>query len=235
MTISLAAWQAGLIERVQGDSPTEDIGLVLTRAILRSWRTFRVESCAPLTLSLLGPSASGQLLNRYLDTTASPSSFLAAEGLLFLDFVDRDLPSVPHAASVVALERGVLMARLRESPPPAPATVRRWLRDPSQVLGWGRGTAVVSFRAEPAAILRALLLGQPVPPEGSGAGCVLCAPGLNDYMTQATLAEANLLACLDQPRSVGSLVADGHDEDVIRALATVGALEPKARRAGGPG
>jgi hypothetical protein len=233
---SLYEWQRGLIDLVTSHSPTEDLGVVLTRAVLRSWRSYRIETSAPLTLALLGSERAGRAISACLASIPSPSSFAAREGLAFLDHVESSVAHLPHAESVIALERALLALRPHEMPPPSRTEVDDVLHRPDALVRRHPWMAIVRFDAAPAEVMRALLGGRPLPAAGHESGYVLCSPRLPRHMREATSAEVGIVNLLDPSRSVRDIVqrtgAPGALHSLLRAGAVERSVPPASARSG---
>ncbi len=147
-------------------------GLEVTCFIQRWWRQTRVRWATPLTLAVLGPQRSAELLDAYLNAVPCASLFFTPEALGFLDFVLEQELDVPHLPAIARFEQALLSAAEVSSSPHDPPA------------------AIVVFDAQPELLLGALLAGQVLPEPGAARYPVLVAPGLPHLWRTATEDEA---------------------------------------------
>jgi hypothetical protein len=154
--MTLAGWQLALVELVGGQPPGDAAlspaerswlaavcgapGFEVTTQVRQWWRRFRVASCAPLTLEVLGP-ARDDVLDGYLVAFPQPTSFYVREATRFLGYATAT-GSGAHLASVAAFESAMLRA----------------------AQGQPAAEPLVAFQAPPQAVLAALISGSS-PPE----------------------------------------------------------------------
>jgi hypothetical protein len=153
--MTLAGWQVALAELVGGrpigDGPlTSDEhrwlkavrdtpGFEVTVQVRQWWRRYRVASCAPLTLEVLG-SQREAVLDAYLAAFPEPTSFYVREATRFLGYVAATRTAA-HLASVTGFEAAMLQA----------------------AQGQPAAEPLVAFRAPPAVVLTALVTGTQLP------------------------------------------------------------------------
>src|SRR5439155_20445343 len=83
-------------------------GFLVTCAVQRWWRAFRIEVSAPLTVAALGPTRGARLIADYLRACPRPTSFFLREARRFLAFVADRASADPTVASVASFERAML-------------------------------------------------------------------------------------------------------------------------------
>jgi len=231
--VALRDWQNALAARVAGVPlaplpgapavaawPAESAGLAITKKIQRSWRRYRLDVGAPLTLAVLAPHDPESFISDFWTAQPWPSSFFGTEAVAFVEYVRHAGSHLPHVSAVAGFERAMLLISQHQAFP----------------LG-GNGHAggrlaahpaadIVEFAEDPARVLAALLRGDNPPPPASAAHWLLLAPHLPNLCRRATHEEARLFTQYRHGRSeaVSSEVHGG-------AAATAGAHRDPAVRA----
>ncbi len=239
--MSLASWQAGLVDLVARGAPRPDPrrtdqesawfahlaerpGTTVTRAVAASWRAERLSRTTALSLLFLSRlGLESRVVAAYGQATMAPSSYLVPEGLQFLDFVERIAPAHPHLRSILELERAILLARAEPWVPPVPMPRGTGWLDRQQ------GGAAVVFDAEPRELLVALATGAPLPAERSGTGSVLVGPGLDAPFRVAHPHERRVLAALEGPRPYAEVVVHPGDTRAVEGLVEAGVVRHRLR------
>jgi hypothetical protein len=178
--MTLAGWQLALAELVGGQDPGDvpltrvercwlselrgTPGFEVTAQVRRWWRRYRVASCAPLTLEVLGP-ARDDVLDGYLAAFPEPTSFYVREAARFLGYATTT-SSGEHLASVAGFESAMLQA----------------------AQGQPVAEPVVAFRAPPHEVLAALIAGAAPPePHPSRRWWLLVSPDLPQLCREVSL------------------------------------------------
>ncbi len=248
--MTLAAWQAGLAAEVLAgaantsvpETGTADSGGALSEAerrwlrhvlssagfrmtceVQRWWREFRVQSAAPLTLSVLDAGRRAALIAEYVRRHTRPSSFVVREALPFLDLAAELAADVPHLLSLVAFERAML--QVGEAHASGVSVDEGAELQPWDVLTTHPLAEVVRFEAPPAQVLAAASRGLPPPSPGASAYWILIAPGLPNLARASSEAEATLFVTLRaNPGHVARLRSDVGSAALLAELWQAGAL-----------
>jgi hypothetical protein len=149
-------------------------GLAVTCHIQRWWRETRLRWTLRLTLTLLGPEKSAEMIDLYLHAVPPTSLFFNPEALAFLDFALEANLTIRHLRAIATFERALLVAaeaRLSVAEDRASVTF------PGAVRPWPEA-ALIQFEARPEELLGAILFGQPTPESSGQPHWVMVDPGL---------------------------------------------------------
>ena len=190
-------------------------GFEVTCDVQRWWREFRVQTTAPLTLSLLGPGRREQVVAEFVRRNPNPSSFLIREALPFLELASDVAADEPHVREVAAFERAMLLLGQEIA---AGAVADPGEFHASAPLEAHPLAAIVQFRAPPARVLSATTTGTALPPIEDCLYPVLIAPRLPN------LARA---CSADEVRVFREVQRGSADEGALGSLWQAGALRRK--------
>ncbi|MBV9579781.1 MAG: hypothetical protein JO057_14420 [Chloroflexi bacterium] len=237
--MTLAEWQASLSELVIADADAAPVaeaelsdperawlqhlprtaGFKITRDVQRWWREFRVQTAAPLTLSVLDVDRRAALVGEYVRRYPRPSSFVAREAMPFLDLAVELASDVSHLAALAEFERAMLVlgdALASGRPLLSSGQLRQ-----ADVVSVHPLAQVVCFEAPPEVVLGAASRGRPMPAATDRAHWLLIAPGLSNLARACTDAEATLfLSVRAGPIAVEQVTAS----DALATLWRDGAL-----------
>ncbi|HLZ30075.1 MAG TPA: hypothetical protein VKV73_22365 [Chloroflexota bacterium] len=205
---------------------TDTPGFRVTCDIQRWWREFRVQSAAPLTLSLLGPGRRQDVVLEFARRNPKPSSFFIREALPFLDLAAELAPDVPHLTELAAFERAMLL--LGQALAGGQAVGVGEL-DPHANVQAHPLAAVVRFKAPPDRILAAAARGLALPPVEDRAYCLLIATRLPNLARACSGDEAAVFDTLRQgPADPCALGGDPVSAAALTTLWQAGALRQAA-------
>ena len=213
---------------VPADVPTDlttlfaSPGFRITVDVQRSWSMGRAAKSARLTLSILPPEQSRQILEQWVKAGGGTASFFATEADAFLDFIAEHLPAPSHLLTICRLEQATL--RASEAARRFIAPPLSGLDLPGRVLRASRQASLVRFYAEPNLVLAALD-GGAFPAMSSSIVSLLFAPGLDRLLREATGEQIALWERLIEPVEMKTLLYEGHRREVIAALTLAGATE----------
>jgi len=190
-------------------------GFEVTCDVQRWWREFRVQTTAPLTLSLLGPGRREQVVAEFVRRNPKPSSFLIREALPFLALASDVAADEPHVPEVAAFEQAMLVLGQEIA---AVAVADPGEFDASAPVEAHPLAAIVHFRAPPERVLSATTRGTALPPIEDRRYPVLIAPRLPNLAR----------ACSDEEvRVFGEVQCGSTHEGALRSLWQAGALRRK--------
>jgi hypothetical protein len=200
-------------------------GFTITCEVQRWWREFRVQSAAPLTLSVLDANRRAMLVAEYVRRHARPSSFVLREALPFLELTEALASDVPHLPALVAFERAMLLAGEARA-----SGVSFVDADSRDLYAWDVVTThplaeVVSFEAPPERVLDAASHRQPLPAATGGTHSILIAPGLPNLARACREDEAALFRRLRASAGhVAHIRSDAASAELLVNLWQAGAL-----------
>jgi len=201
---------------------TNTPGFKVTCDIQRWWREFRVQSAAPLTLSLLGPGRRQDVVVAFARRNPKPSSFFIREALPFLELAGELAADVPHLTEVAAFERAMLLLGQAVA---SGQSVRAGQLNLQADVETHPLAAVVRFKAPPDRILAATVRGLALPPVEDRAYCLLVAARLPNLARACSDDEARVFEALRQLRAhPRAVAADPASAAALTSLWQAGAL-----------
>ena len=190
------AMQVGLDEALAAaecawlDSIVASSGFKLTCDVQRWWREFRIQQAAPLTLGALNADRRAVLATEYIRRHGRPSSFFLREALPFLDLAAELASDLPYVPALAAFERAMLRLGDALADNPGLTQVPAFCTDtPIEAHPLAE---VVCFEAPPEQVLAAASRGLPFPDAQAQSYWIVVAPGLRNFASGCTSAEAML-------------------------------------------
>jgi hypothetical protein len=210
-------------EREWLDQLKTTAGFELTCEIQRWWREARVQTVAPLTISLLGPDRRQAVIDAYISRNPRPSSFYIREALPFLDVVTEMAADIPHLTELAAFERAML--KLGQALASGYQVSTHVSLDVSRKLEPHPLASMVRFHAPVHALITATTRGLALPPVEDRDYWLLVAAGLPNLARECDVREAELFERLRQaPASAEAPGADSGDNAALARLWQAGAL-----------
>jgi hypothetical protein len=178
------AWLAQLV-----GSP----GFEVTCYIQRWWRETRLRWAACLTLAVLAPERSAEVLNTYLNTVPCLSLFFVPEAVGFLSFVIDAALDIPHLDTIARFERAPLLAA-DAGHLPSGERAEALETAPAPFLRHDLPRSIIEFAAPPEQLLGAILLRQPLPQPGPHKSLVVVSPNVSGLWRSVSPEEARRIA-----------------------------------------
>src|SRR5688572_853110 len=187
-------------------------------SVQRSWCIARATKAAHLTLSFLKQEERERLLDEWVDSGSGAQSFFGVEAEAFLDFIDKHLSDRPCELAVCRFERATLRASEGANVFVAPDTAS--LQNADRFVCRGSYAALVHFKADPGQLVQSPLA------DLFAANLILMfSPALPQLWREPSPNEIDLWNALDAPRSVRTLLDDGHSIETLETLLSEGAIQ----------
>lgn len=185
--------------------------------IQRTWREFRVQTTAPLTLALLEPGRRQEVIDAFISRNPTSSIFFASEALPFLDVAAEMAADVPHVAELAVFERArLLLGQALASGDPMGGTSEL---DQKRKVGVHPLARVVRFRAPADRVIAAAMRGLAPPPVEDRDYWLLIAARLPNLVRVSEIAEAHLFEVLRETPAAAATFQD--DPPAIAAMTSL--------------
>ena len=191
--------------------------------VQRTWREFRVQTTAPLTLSLLEPARRQEVISAFISRHPTSSIFFVSEAVPFLDVAAEMAADVPHVAELAAFERArLLLGQALGSGDPIEG---KGELDPKRKVEVHPLACVVRFRAPADRVIAAAMRGLTPPPVEDRDYWLLIAARLPNLARASKIAEAHLFEVLRKtPAAAETFQGDPPATAAMTTLWQAGAL-----------